>query len=868
MARITYIPNRVIDTDGIADGASIDVYQAGTSTPISIYTDSALTVPAANPYVVGTGASVPALYHNYGGDIRLRIVSVSGTVQDFDPYPSFLTSTDVLTMGTVKAATRTELAAFTTPATKNNALLYESGREGHFVWSSANNSANVTADPGQGIYVAPASDATGASGAWVRKFSGAHSVRWFGATGDGATNDSVAVLRAVSYLNSKAQSGFGYSSSTPELFFPKGHYYMAGSTIELTYTMILTGEGSGQAGGAASLLRWDAGTTGIRTQRADTTGATGTQASVGHGGDGSIIRGLYLKGGFTTTEGEFYGIQLRATATIEDCFIELFQGDAIYVKATIGGGVGSEGACNLVQVNRVFTQTCRNGIYFEGADANAGTITSFSAIGCRQYGIFDKSFLGNTYVAPHVAACARVAFNAGGASNPASFVTQGGNRYVCVRGQEAGASTNAPTGAATNNTWWIYVGAGGADAPNGVVAWTNGFTFRAGGGYLTEGLSQTTSFLNPYGEIDQYSQFDQNTSILGNGYLQGHVKVSGGVVTANRLGSIGASLTGMRFNGSVEVNGSTVSKDPTNTFGPQTGAAADSEFQFYNTNVASVLKGYNWPAGTSKGEIWLSYTGINGNLYRANTKHRIDIGIAEVVGIDATGINMANGTGLLFNGTPLTATGTGRLLAAAFPVLTGDVTTPGGSLTTTIANDAVTYAKMQNVSATARLLGRMTAAAGDAEEIPVAGGLGFTAGTNLTINGAINAATSVTIAGAITSSSATAGIGYATGAGGTVTQITSKATGVTLNKTCGQITMNGAALAAAAKVSFVVSNTSCAAADIPHVAVISGGTANAYRADITAVAANSFTITVENITAGSLSEAPVIGFFIHKAVTA
>jgi hypothetical protein len=126
----------------------------------------------------------------------------------------------------------------------------------------------------------------------------------------------------------------------------------------------------------------------------------------------------------------------------------------------------------------------------------------------------------------------------------------------------------------------------------------------------------------------------------------------------------------------------------------------------------------------------------------------------------------------------------------------------------------------------------------------------------------------VAASGAVTSSSASAGNGYATGAGGTVTQLTNKSTGVTLNKVCGQITMNNAALAAGAKVSFVVSNTSCAATDIPAIAVVSGGTANAYRANVTAVASNSFTITVENITAGSLSEAPVIGFAVQKAVTA
>jgi hypothetical protein len=50
--------------------------------------------------------------------------------------------------------------------------------------------------------------------------------------------------------------------------------------------------------------------------------------------------------------------------------------------------------------------------------------------------------------------------------------------------------------------------------------------------------------------------------------------------------------------------------------------------------------------------------------------------------------------------------------------LTGDVTGAGsGSFAATIANDAVTYAKMQNVSATDKILGRSSAGAGDVEEI-------------------------------------------------------------------------------------------------------------------------------------------------------
>lgn len=104
--------------------------------------------------------------------------------------------------------------------------------------------------------------------------------------------------------------------------------------------------------------------------------------------------------------------------------------------------------------------------------------------------------------------------------------------------------------------------------------------------------------------------------------------------------------------------------------------------------------------------------------------------------------------------------------------------------------------------------------------------------------------------------------------GGTVTQATSKATGVTINTQSGAITMHNAALAAAAEVTFIVTNSSCGANDLPYAVHKSAGTAGAYNVQCNTVAAGSFRITVGNHTAGSLSEAIVLQFLIHKGAVA
>lgn len=117
---------------------------------------------------------------------------------------------------------------------------------------------------------------------------------------------------------------------------------------------------------------------------------------------------------------------------------------------------------------------------------------------------------------------------------------------------------------------------------------------------------------------------------------------------------------------------------------------------------------------------------------------------------------------------------------------------------------------------------------------------------------------------------ATRPLGYGgTGTGGTVTQATSKSTGVTLNKLCGQITMNNATLNRGNSVSFTLTNSFIDTTDVVVVNIASGATAGAYVVTVEVIAAGSCNISLHNNTSGvDYSEAVVLNFAVIKAVNA
>jgi hypothetical protein len=388
--------------------------------------------------------------------------------------------------------------------------------------------------------------------------------------------------------------------------------------------------------------------------------------------------------------------------------------------------------------------------------------------------------------------------------------------------------------------------------------------------------------------VDSSLTYVDGTPLLQRAALTGAITASAGS-NATALGSFTtAQLNAALSDNDVATGGGTATG--TNT-GDQTSIVGITgtlaEFNAALTG-ADFATGGGTATGTNTGDQ-TSIVGITGTVAEFNAA--------------LTGADFATGGG--------TATGTNT--GDQTITLTGAVTGSGtGSFAVAIASNAVTNTNLADM-ATATFKGRATAGTGDPEDLTgtqatalldvATGSLkgllsasdkskldGIAAGAQVstigvtTANGVSGSSSggttpsltitlgaitpsSVACTGLITTSSASAGFGYATGAGGTVTQATNKSTGVTLNRPTGEITMNGAALAAATIVTFVLTNSVVAAADQVVCTHHATGTFGGYTINARVTGAGSVSIAVRNNTAGSLSEAIVIKFSVIKAAT-
>jgi hypothetical protein len=263
--------------------------------------------------------------------------------------------------------------------------------------------------------------------------------------------------------------------------------------------------------------------------------------------------------------------------------------------------------------------------------------------------------------------------------------------------------------------------------------------------------------------------------------------------------------------------------------------------------------------------------GIAGNLYVGGNI----VGNITVTGISLTG-NVTSGN-VVTSGL-VTAVGNitgGNINTAGQIVATGNIT--GGNISTNQLSLSGNVISALNVtgnvtSGNVRSPGIMSAAGNVTGGNIITNGALVTTGssvnTNITTTGNISATGNITSTGTLGIQSTGLGkVGYGTGAGGTITQATSKATGVTLNRQSGEITTANDSLAGGATVTFALTNSTIANTDVMIVNHISGGTLGKYT--FTPSCDNgSATISIHNVTNASESSALLLRYAVIKGAVA
>jgi len=199
-------------------------YEVGTGSPKTTYANVSLTTENTWPVVLDADGRQPDVF--FGGAARLVIESAAGVqIDDADPvYP--VQSTVSVVVGAdagVSVETWDDLMLIESDTDFSTCTMLGfsapgDGGGGVFYWDSSS-----VATPNIGTIVQPT--ATVGAGRWIRMFDGKQvSIKWFGARGDNATDNSDAINLAFDWLRATtASAGIG-AVFTGTVLIPGGVY--------------------------------------------------------------------------------------------------------------------------------------------------------------------------------------------------------------------------------------------------------------------------------------------------------------------------------------------------------------------------------------------------------------------------------------------------------------------------------------------------------------------------------------------------------------------------------------------------------------------------------------------------------------------
>ena len=341
-------------------GGLLYTYQAGTALAANTYTSASGVTPNSNPVVLNAAGRVQGeIWLTQGQAYKFVLKTSTGvTLGTYDNVPG---ANDLTALNTFEAAlaapTGSSLVGFIQSGT---------GAVATTVQTKLRESVSVM------DFIPAAQQAAIING-----------------TSSLATYDCYPAF--VAAITSALQTwGSPFYATNPKVYVPLGKYYLS-STIVLTNQVQLYGDTSGYGYTLGPTLIFPAGKTGIYAHT--TTGAGN------YTGAGSIIQGLSLQGTAGTADAiGGHGIHSQTTILVRNVFIKSFVGNGINITADTAGSGYGYGNANGWSIKDVTVQDCYNGVYITGGDANAGNGSSINVTSATNCGIYDSSFLGNTWL--------------------------------------------------------------------------------------------------------------------------------------------------------------------------------------------------------------------------------------------------------------------------------------------------------------------------------------------------------------------------------------------------------------------------------------------------------------------------------------
>jgi len=211
-----YVRIRELDANGNPlAGGKLYTYRTGTSTPKTTYSDASGTANA-NPVVLDSEGSAD-VWIDSDEAYRFRLETSTGALRwqrDGITNSTWSTMRTVATIADLKLISGSSTDASVVSVAGYYAV--GDGGGGEFYWSPG----STATDNGGTIIKATAVT----TGRWLRIFSGSLSVKWFGAKGDGTTDDSAAFHLAIAVI--AANSG-----GQVDVPFGRGERYAVNLTI-------------------------------------------------------------------------------------------------------------------------------------------------------------------------------------------------------------------------------------------------------------------------------------------------------------------------------------------------------------------------------------------------------------------------------------------------------------------------------------------------------------------------------------------------------------------------------------------------------------------------------------------------------------